>query len=519
MTDDDYSSLTPPSKGELKQLAASCGFSFNEQDLEDYTSLLRNALDDIEKVLDNNKSGFKIPENQYARIPIGDSSTEDPLNAWLLECRVEGSNSGPLSNMTIGLKDNIALAGYEMTCGSRLMKGYVPQIDATVVTRLLDAGGTIVGKLNMESFAWSGSSDTSDFGTVPNPHDDSRLAGGSSSGSGAAVAAGGCDIAIGSDQGGSIRIPAAWCGVVGIKPTTGLVPYTGAFPLDPTIDHLGPLTSSVRTAATALEAMAGDDIQDGVRLDDRQPPGIEPGDYVNATERGVDGMKIGILEEGFCWDVSEPEIDDMVRETIDQLESAGATANSVSAELHRSILSLLTPMESQGGARIIAESGHGIHQSGWYWEDLITAFMKFKRSNRDQFPPTTKLALLIDAYLRDQYGISVYAKAKNIILQLEQRYNELLNDHDVLVMPTVPIHPFERDMSLNRKERVGRIVENHRNTAQFDHTHHPALSVPCGSADGFPVGFQVVGSHFDEESVFRVAKAVEDLSDWDYPLS
>lgn len=509
-----YPTLSTPSREEVATLATQYGLSFTDEEIDDYTSLLADAIDDIDQVFRYDDPKFGIHQTDYSRQPPGETPTDDPLNTWLLRCQVTGADSGLLTDKTIGVKDNIALAGYEMTCGSHLMKGYVPQIDATVVTRVLDAGGSITGKLNMEAFAWSGSSDIADFGTVPNPHDETRLAGGSSSGCGTAVATGDCDIAIGSDQGGSIRIPAAWCGVVGVKPTTGLVPYTGAFPLDPTIDHLGPLTRTVREAAEALTVIAGDDVQDGVRMDARQPPGIEAADYTDALEQDIENVSIGVLEEGFDWKVSESSVDQCVRETLSKLETEGADLTSVSIKNHRRILSLLTPMESQGGARIIEESGVGTHHTGWNWTDLIDTFTKFKRAHTSELPPTTKLALLIDAYLREKYGISCYAKAKNLILELEKQYNELLETHDVLVMPTIPVHPFEKDESLNRIERVSRIVDNHRNTAQFDHTHHPALTVPCGTADDLPVGLQIVGKHFHESTVFRVGSAVEQISEW-----
>lgn len=517
MTKDENETLRKPTPQKVKELAKRLNITLNDDELADYTRLLQEALEDIEQIRGLRSPTFQIHDRKFSDRPSGyrPNEEEDPLNAWILKCEVGGADTGPLSGKTIGLKDNIALAGYEMTCGSRVLQSYVPQIDATVVTRLLEAGATIVGKNNMESFAWSGSSDISDFGTVPNPHNTDHLAGGSSSGAGAAVAEGDCDIALGGDQGGSIRIPASWCGIVGLKPTTGLVPYTGIFPLDPTIDHVGPMTRTVRDAAESLEVIGGEDLQDGIKMDARQPNGIETDLYVKSLGQGVEDISIGVLENGFDWDVADPGINETVREMIDNLEDRGAMTQSVSVDYHNQILSLLTPMEIQGGHRLVEEDGIGTHQTGWYWSGLIDAFGDFKDARANELPPTAKNSLIIGSYLREEYGIEFYAKAKNIILELKRQYDNLLSKYDVLVLPTVPIPPYKRDPSLTRVERLERIVQNHRNTAQFDHTHHPAMTVPCGSADGFPVGFQIVGSHFDERTLFQVADVVEELSGWE----
>ncbi|MFC6987950.1 amidase [Haloplanus sp. GCM10025708] len=515
MPSETYPTIHRPPPERVAAIAEQLGLELTDEELADYAELLDGALADVERIVELPSPEFELHRRTYTDRPAGHRPTDDdnPCNVWITKCTVEGDERGPLAGRTVGLKDNIALAGYEMTCGSRLLRGYAPQIDATVVTRLLDAGATISGKLNMEAFAWSGSSDISDYGTVPNPHDPSRLAGGSSSGSGAAVALGECDIALGGDQGGSIRIPASWCGIVGLKPTTGLVPYTGIFPLDPTIDHVGPMTQSVEDAAVATEVLAGEDRQNGVKMDARQPRGVSADDYTAALDEAVDGMTLGVLEEGFDWDESNPAVDRTVRGVVDELESRGANVESVSVDYHRDILSLITPMEIQGGTRLVEEAGVGTHHTGWYWSDLIDAFEPRKESRADELPPTAKNSLIVGTYLADEFGIEFYAKAKNVILELERQLNEHLDRCDALVMPTIPMLPYERDESLSRVERVGRIVENHRNTATFDHTHHPALTLPCGSVDGFPVGMQLVGSHFDERTLFTVAQTVEEIAD------
>jgi amidase len=248
-------------------------------------------------------------------------------------------------------------------------------------------------------------------------------------------------------------------------------------------------------------------------MDARQPRGVSAAPYVDALDEGVDDLTVGVLEEGFDWPAGNPRVDETVHGVIDDLAARGATVESVSVDFHRDILSLLTPLEIQGGTRTMEEGGVGTHHTGWYWTDLVDAVESRTRSRTDELPPTAKGSLLVGTYLAETFGIEFYAKAKNIVLELERQLTAHLDRCDALVMPTIPTLPFERDDSLGRTERLGRIVENHRNTATFDHTHHPALTVPCGSVDGLPVGLQVVGSHLDEATLFAVGAAVERLTE------
>lgn len=318
MPSSDDQTIHQPSQERLVELAAAAGLSLNDQEVEDYQQLVNSTLEAAERVAEADNPRFGVHDIKYTDRSPGyrPDADEDPYNAWITKFTVEGAEDGPLSGMEIGLKDNIALAGYEMTCGSSVLEGYVPQIDATVATRLLDAGATLTGKLNMESFAWSGSSDTSDFGTVETPHAEGYLTGGSSSGSGAAPAAGDCDAALGGDQGGSIRVPSAWSGLVGLKPTTGLVPYTGIFPIDRGYDHTGPQAKTVEDAAAILEAIAGEDLHDGLKMDPRQPRGVEADDYTGALDEDLEDISIGVLAEGFGWESSDEEVDTAVRDAI-----------------------------------------------------------------------------------------------------------------------------------------------------------------------------------------------------------
>src|SRR5207245_3980027 len=204
----------------------------------------------------------------YERDPGGRPSREsDPLNAIIRRCSVKGAKGGKLAGKRIGIKDNVCIAGIPMTCASRVLEGYVPDIDATIIRCILDAGGDITAILNMDNFAFSGGGDTSAYGPTRNPHNPEHLAGRSSARSGAALYYKDIDLTIGDDQGGSIRIPASWCGIVGLKPTHSLVPYTGIVGIDPTFDHAGPMARSVAEVALLLEVIAGKDPMDPRQYD------------------------------------------------------------------------------------------------------------------------------------------------------------------------------------------------------------------------------------------------------------
>lgn len=512
----DEDTIHRPSKARIEALANAENLHLNESEIEDYHELVNSTLEQIETVATATEPQFGPHEIQHTdRSPGYQPGEDDPHNAWVTKCTVEGADEGPLSDLEIGLKDNIALAGYEMTCGSSVLTGFVPQIDATVASRLLDAGATIVGKLNMESFAWSGSSDTSDFGTVPTPHDTDHLAGGSSSGSGAAPAAGECDVALGGDQGGSIRVPSAWCGLVGLKPTTGLVPYTGIFPIDRGYDHTGPQARTVEDAARVLEVIAGEDRYDGLKMDPRQPRGVEADDYTEALEQGVSDLSVGVLEEGFNWEFSDEEVDTAVQDAVETLSELGIDTETVSVDLHRLTVPIWTIAATQGGIDMLKGEGVGTNFKGWYWSGLIESFGRFRKAQADKLPPTVKTSLLTDGHLREEQSIELYAKAKNLALEAERRYNQHLEKHDALVLPTTPMLPYEREPDLNRVERVGRTLTNLANTGMFDLTNHPAMTVPCAKPDGLPVGMMLVGDHFDEQTLFNIASSFEDNIDWE----
>src|SRR5258708_10143963 len=245
-----------------------------------------------------------VPAVTYPRTPgYRPEGEENKYNAWYVKTTVKGAPSGKLAGKTVALKDNVCLAGVPMMNGASTLEGYTPDTDATIVTRMLDAGGTILGKVHCEYFCSSGGSHTCAAGAVHNPHKMGYSAGGSSSGSAVVVSTGEADMAIGGDQGGSIRIPASFSGIYGMKATYGLVPYTGVMPIELTIDHTGPMTRNVRDNALLLEVLAGAD-----GLDPRQgTPKVSS--YTEALGGGVKGLRIGVLPQGFGHPTSETHVD------------------------------------------------------------------------------------------------------------------------------------------------------------------------------------------------------------------
>src|SRR4030081_456989 len=268
---------------------------------------------------------------QPARLP---SATEDSLNAWRWMCHIDGAPTGLLAGKTVSYKDHIAVAGVPMSFGSFALEGFIPDFEATVVTRVLPAGGTIIGKniMNGLSGGFGTGGGIGDYGRPLNPHNPEHVTGGSSSGSGAAVAAQQVDISFGGDQGGSIRIPAAFCGILGLKPTFGLVSHFGiGFGSDHTIAYTGPMTRTVEDAAAALQATAGYD-----PYDPRQTREVPISmDVLDGLADGVSGLRIGVLEEGF--DGAEVEVREMVMAAVDVLSRAGAKASTVRVPEHHDI--------------------------------------------------------------------------------------------------------------------------------------------------------------------------------------
>ncbi len=366
-----------PTPDELKAVGRQLGMSLSDADVAFFLETMGGsvaAYHAVEAMAD------PMPPVKYPRTPgYRPQGAENKYNAWYYKSEVQGAPSGKLRGKRIALKDNICLAGVPMMNGASSLEGYVPDVDATIVTRMLDAGGTILGKVHCEYFCFSGGSHTSSAGPVHNPRKMGHSAGGSSSGSAAVVAAGDVEMAIGGDQGGSIRIPAAYCGVYGMKPTHGLVPYTGVFPIENTLDHTGPMTANVADNALLLEVLAGPD-----GLDPRQM-NVKTAQYTSALTGDARGLKIAVVKEGFGHLNSEGDVDALVRKGAALFRQLGAQVDEVSIPLHLAGLAIWTPIAVEGATwQMMNGNGFGFNWKGLYVTSLIDAHSAW-RQRADEF--------------------------------------------------------------------------------------------------------------------------------------
>ena len=502
-----YMTVQRPTHAQLKEIVAELGMHMADARIQEFLDVMQGTLgayDEVDAMPDY------LPPVLYPRTAgHRPSAEENPLNAWYVKTEVRGAPRGPLHGRTVALKDNVCLAGVPMMNGASTLKGYTPDVDATIVTRLLDAGATIVGKAHCEYFCLSGGSHTNATGPVENPHRRGYSAGGSSSGSGALVGGGFVDMAIGGDQGGSIRIPSSYCGCYGMKPTHGLVPYTGVMPIETTIDHTGPMTQTVLDNATMLQALAGED-----GLDPRQyHPQVD--DYVAAVSLGAGGMRIGVVKEGFGHPVSEPDVDAKVRAGAETFERLGATVDEVSIPAHLQGIAVWTPIALEGLTnQMMHGNGMGTGWKGMYATSLLDFHANW-RSRADELSDTLKICMFMGQYYLKHHRGHYYAKAQNLARQLGEEYDRVLGAYDLLVMPTLPMKatplpPPDASLALYCQRAFEMLV----NTAPFDVTGHPAMSVPCGMSDGLPVGMMLVGGKWREAAVYRAAAAFEQAGDW-----
>lgn len=498
-----------PTLDELGYIAADFGFDFSAADLQSLQSLMQGTLASHQRLQELVEPTLPV---KYPRVPgYKPDAAEDPLNAWAHKCSIKGAKRGPLSGKRIAIKDNICVAGLPMMNGTSVLESYVPDIDATLVTRILDAGGEIVGKADCESLCFSGGSHTSDNGPTRNPFDRTRTTGGSSAGSAALVAAGEVDMAIGGDQGGSIRIPSAWCGTFGLKPTHGLVPYTGAFPIEATLDHLGPIALTTADVALLLEVIAGED-----GLDPRQTR-VKTAAYTKALTGSVQGLRIGIVPEGFeLAGLSEPDVDAAVRKAAGRFETLGAVVSTMSIPWHRDGIHIWNAIAIEGATQLMLKGNSmGTNWKGHYTTGLLDAFARGWHQRPNDLSETTKLVLLTGEYLQRNYHGRFYAKAQNLARRLAAAYDAAFAEVDLLLMPTLPMKATKIPAAdCSREETIARALEMLPNTCPFDVTGHPAMNVPCALAQGLPVGMMLVGRQFDEATVLRASHAFEQAFNW-----
>ncbi|WP_436911554.1 Asp-tRNA(Asn)/Glu-tRNA(Gln) amidotransferase subunit GatA [Halosimplex marinum] len=428
-------------------------------------------------------------------------STE--YNGYITTERIDGASDGPLAGKTIAVKDNISTEGVRTTCGSAMLDDYVPPFDATVVERLKEAGATIPGKTNMDEFGMGTTTETSAFGPTENPVAEGHVPGGSSGGSAAVVAAGDADMALGTDTGGSVRAPAAFCGVVGIKPTYGLVSRYGVVAYANSLEQVGPIAPTVEEAAELLEVIAGPDERDATTRDATEEAGEGAYDYAAAADGDVDGLDIGIPME--LLDGADERVTDVFWGAIEELESQGASYHEVDLEcLRYAVEAYYVTAMSEASSNLARFDGVRYGQSGGYdgnWNET------FARAREEGFGEEVKSRILLGTYaLSAGYHDKYYKKAQDARAWIKRDINDALDGADVLASPTMPVPPMELGESL---EDPLTMYLADANTTPVNLANLPAISVPAGETDGgLPVGLQLVGPAFGEREIVRAGSAL-----------
>ena len=495
-----------PTADEIRELAAAEYMNLNAREIEDLEVVIDHYLKFMDRLDDLPRPELEV---RYTERDKGRRLTpeEDPHNVFIRKCLVKGATDGKLAGKTVGLKDNICVAHVPMTNGSNLIPNYVPDIDATVVERLLDEGATIVGKLNMDDFAFYGTSETSHFGCVRNPSNLEFSAGGSSGGSGAAVALGAVDIALAVDNGGSGRIPASWCGVACIKATHGLVPTFGVTYLDHITDYVCPTAKTVADVALTLEVIAGHDPKDAQWV--RGP--IKVDKYTEALRADIVGLKVGIVTESLLPDALEDDVGESFWAAIETLRAAGASCEEVSFPLWSEATAIWNGFAAHSVSAMVESDLEGFGRGGFCNLGWQEAFGNARRTGSDGLPPVLKVLMIVGKYLRREYKSTYFSKAINLRYGMKLELDALLAEADVLVTPTMPMKaPRLVDHPMGIREVVERAEYMGLNTYPTNVTGHPSLTVPCGIGENdLPIGLQLVGKHFDESLLFRVGHTFE----------
>ncbi|MGI4788422.1 MAG: Asp-tRNA(Asn)/Glu-tRNA(Gln) amidotransferase subunit GatA [Janthinobacterium lividum] len=418
------------------------------------------------------------------------------------EARARGDVLSPLAGIPLALKDNLSTNGIETTCSSKMLKGYLPPYNATVVEKLIATGSVFVGKANLDEFAMGSSTENSAFGTSHNPWNLETVPGGSSGGSTAAVAAGEAIWALGSDTGGSIRQPAAFCGVVGLKPTYGRVSRYGLIAFASSLDQIGPITKDVHDAALLMNVLSGHDPMDSTSVV------LDVPDYTKSLTHDVKGLKIGVPKEYFAQGVS-PAVAEAVQAAIAQLVSMGAVAEEISlphSEYALPTYYIIAPAEASSNLARYDGVRFG-HRTGRATNHVDL----FEKTREEGFGPEVKQRIMIGTYaLSAGYYDAFYVKAQKVRTLIKRDFDEAFAKYDVIIAPTAPTVAFKIGaVSDPLAMKLNDVLTIPANMAGI-----PAISLPCGFSSGLPIGLQIMAPAFGEEVLFRIAYAYEQANEW-----
>jgi aspartyl-tRNA(Asn)/glutamyl-tRNA(Gln) amidotransferase subunit A len=466
-----------------------------------------------EKLLRRELTSAELTQAVLDRIAV----TDDRIGAYITLCGEQalrdackadaliasGAAASPITGIPLALKDIFLTRGVRTTCASRILGNLIPPYDATVVTRLRNAGAVLLGKTNMDEFAMGSSTETSRFAATCNPWNLERVPGGSSGGSAAAVAADQCIAALGTDTGGSIRQPASFCGIVGLKPTYGRVSRFGVIAFASSLDQVGPMTKDVEDCALLLSAVAGHDPADSTSVNVPVP------DYRSALTGELNGTKIGVPKEYFVTGI-QPEVEAAVRRAIAALESAGAEVVDISlprTEYAIATYYIIATAEASSNLARYDGMRYGVRADG---KDLTSTYTKTRKNG---FGPEVIRRIMLGTYvLSAGYYDAYYLKAQKVRTLLKQDFEKAFEQCDAIVTPTAPTTAFKIG------EKISDPLEMYLSdifTIAVNLAGLPAISVPCGLDDqGLPIGMQIIGPHFAEPAILKVAYQFERATDW-----
>ncbi|KAI5241866.1 putative amidase [Aureobasidium subglaciale] len=505
---------------DVRSTFAKLNVSVPESEEDDYQKLLaaiHDCADTVAALPDFHPSTDleRFPRNNVQR-PTLDKNVLG--HAWAHNFSIKDKQpSGPLTGKTVCLKDCICVAGVPQLLGTDIIDPWIPEADATVVRWALEAGAEIVGTAHCENWCQSTSSFSGAQGIVQNPYAEGYSAGGSTSGAAALVAGGLVDVGIGADQGGSIRVPASLCGCVGLKPTHGLVPYTGIASNDPIDDHAGPLARTVLEAAECLDAISGYD-----SIDDRSLGAPKH----NSTSFAADlksadsakGMRVGILTEAFEIALLDKDVKSLVLSAANKFKALGAMVEEVSIPMHPVGNAVWTIQQRISG--YLALQGQQTGRHGYGLTGLETAKLPWTQGKFDKCFPTTKNIFLNGKYLIDTFP-ALYPKAQNLCRQLRIAYEQAFENYDVLITPTTPFVAPKHGALTTPIATIAPTVGLTSNTVQFDATGQPAMTIPIGFIPAkeddkvmLPVGMQIIGGMWQDGKVLRAGHAWQSAFDW-----
>ncbi len=433
----------------------------------------------------------------FADRAIGQAKTVDAKIA-------KGEPVGPLAGVPIAIKDNMLIRGERCTCSSKILEGFTATYDATVIRKLRSAGAVFLGRTNMDEFAMGSSTENSAFHTTRNPWDASRIPGGSSGGSAAAVAARMAPLALGSDTGGSIRQPAALCGVLGLKPTYGRVSRFGLIAFASSLDQIGPFATTAKDSALLLQVISGPDDRDSTSVNHRVP------DYVAGLEKSLKGLRIGLPKEYFI-SGTDPEIDRAVREAIRTFESFGATTREISlpnTDYGLAVYYILAPSEASSNLSRFDGVRYGRRA-----KDVKNLLELYEKSRGEGFGPEVKRRIMIGTYaLSSGYYDAYYAKAQKVRTLVKEDFDRAFKEVDLIATPTSPSPAFKVG---EKSADPLRMYLSDIFTISCNLAGLPGLSLPCGfTQTGLPIGLQLLGRPFEEGTILSAAHHYEETQHW-----